>query len=52
VTEAIKGSFMSGGNSNRPEKGEKMLLKARIPLEAGRAGEEVVNHGGIVASDV
>jgi hypothetical protein len=29
-----------------------MLLKPRIPLENGRAGEELVNHGGIVASDV
>jgi hypothetical protein len=31
-----------------------MLLKPRIPLQNGgfRAGEELVNHGGIVASDV
>jgi hypothetical protein len=28
-----------------------MLLTRRIPLENGRADEELVNHGGIVGSD-
>jgi hypothetical protein len=48
----IKARFAASAPPCEP--GRKMLFRPRIPLENGglRAGEEHVNHGGIVARDV